>query len=182
MSAYPVRRTWTWMAIPVLLVATGLGIWISGFFTPWSPVNCWTDSIDINSGRIRHQRFLLYRYTSDTTEDSALTRALDPADLAGVTPEWHAVVTLSPGVRNSPHYAYHGAIYQIRELQIAWEVGQITPAAQRATAKHLLVLWKASGSYFGANKALSDLANAAFDAETAARVPLDLGDLPPEWR
>ena len=181
MSEPPSRAKWAWVAVPFLLAVVALGIWISGIFTPWSPVNSWTESIDINSGRIRHQRFLLYRCISDTTKDSPLTEALDPSDLAGVSPEWYAAVTLSPGVRNSPHYAYHGAIYQIGELQNLWEMGQFTPAARRATARHLLALWKASGSYFGADNALSSLYDTTDKAERGGR-PVDLSDLPPEWR
>jgi hypothetical protein len=173
------RKSAFWL-LP-LLVIIALIVWLSGIFTPWSHVNCWTDSIDINTGRIRHERFFLYCCVSDTTQDSPLTQALTPADLAGALPTWHPVVTLSPGVHHSPHYAFHGAIAQVRILQMYWELGQFSADAKHASARHLLACWKTSGSYFDAGRALSRLQD-SIQPKIDAGQAVVVSDLPPEWQ
>ncbi len=114
------------VAVPPLLLALSM----LGRF-PWSGVNCWQDDIDITSGRIRQTRYLLWIPVQRFVRDSALTKAARPeaATLSG--PDWHPVVTLSPGLRHSPHYAFHGATDQIRELEFCWECGKMTPAARK---------------------------------------------------
>ena len=93
---------------PVLLVLSLFGLF------PWSGLNCWQNDIDITSGRIRQTRYLLWVPVQRSVWDSALTRAVPPTVVAGSRPDWHAVVTLSPGLHHSPHYRFHGAIHQIQ--------------------------------------------------------------------
>lgn len=62
----------------------GLGCWP---LVAWSPLNCWHDDIDITTGRIRHQRYLLGMCISERVEDSALSRQLAPPAADSVT-DW----------------------------------------------------------------------------------------------
>jgi hypothetical protein len=170
-----------WLVVLVIFVLAAFGTWVSGALTPWSPVNNWTDSIDIHSGRIRHERYFLYRRISDTTEDGVLTKALEPSDLVGVVPEWHAVNTFSPGVHHSPHYRFHGAFYDINQLQMQWEMGHFTPAAKRVTAKHALACWEAAGGDLGSSRDLRNLMDVTMKAVQGDH-SVDVGDLPAEWQ
>ncbi len=160
-------------AIPLSL----LGLSVFGLF-PWSGVNCWQDDIDITSGRIRYTRYLLWMPVQRSVKDSALTTAVAAPATATSRPAWQPVVTLSPGFHNSPHYRYHGAINQIRDLEICWEFGWMTLAARAETARQVLRLWQQTGRCHGRPadyiQAVWELALAA-DKQGKA---IDVGDLP----
>jgi hypothetical protein len=171
------RRLLRWtlllvVAAPILLlIASELG------FFPWSGINCTTQDVDIHSGRIRYSRYLLFVPIERRVEDSALTKALLPEDTASVRAEWHAAVTFSPGLRHSPHYIFHSAIHQIRELDGAWQMAEFTPAARRASAKRVLQLWQQSGSDYGARDYLRLVSELALADESRTR-RIDERDLP----
>jgi hypothetical protein len=67
------------VAIPLVLLVLSL----FGLF-PWSGVNCWQSDVDIRSGRIRQTRYLLWVPVQRTVRDSALTRAVPPAETSGL--------------------------------------------------------------------------------------------------
>jgi hypothetical protein len=144
---------------------------------PWSGLNCWQDDIDITSGRVRHTRYLLWVPISRSVRDSALTKTLLLADRTGAPADWHPVVTLSPGLHHSPHYRFHGAISQIRQLEICWEFGKMTPVARRKTAWHVVRLWQQTGSYFRADDYIQAVWERALDAEKKGEA-IDGSDLP----
>jgi hypothetical protein len=87
------------------------------------------------------------------------------------------VVTLSPGLRHSPHYAFHGAIHQIRELEFCWQSGKMTPAARKETARNVLRLWQQNLNYMRATDYIQAVWERAQDAEKKGNV-IDVGDLP----
>lgn len=139
-------------AVPFLLSLVGL--------LPWSPINCWHYDVDIHSGRIRYTRYFAFVPISQRIDESALSRALQPEDLRASHPDWRRALTFSPGVRHSPHYLFHSAIHQIWELEMAWRVGEFTPAARRSSAKRVLELWQEGQSANAAKpylRAISDL-------------------------
>jgi len=139
-----------------------------GFWT-WSPINCWTYEVDIFSGRIRYTRYFFFVAVRRYVDDSALTRALQAEDYPGTASEWRRVLTLSPGVRHSPHYAFHAAIAQIRELELVWEIGQFTPAARRATVKRVLELWQKEKDDGAADDYIRRVADLAFRSDANKR-------------
>jgi hypothetical protein len=138
---------------PVLLTLS-----LFGFF-PWSDLNCRRSEIDINSGRIRHTRYLFWRPFTRSVEDSVLTRALSPEDLAGRPADWHTVVT------------------QIREMEMCWEIGKMTPAARREMGRRVVRLWREAGSYFPAGEYIQTAWEKALEAEKQGKV-MDVDDLP----
>jgi hypothetical protein len=159
-------------AIPPTLLALSL----IGLF-PWSGINCTRSDIDLNSGRTRFTRYLLWLPVTRSVQDSALTRALSPDDRTNPGENWHPVVTLSPGLYHSPHYRYHGAISQIRELEICWKYGKMTPQARRETARQVLRLWHEAGSYFPADDYIQRVWELALEAEKTGK-SIDVKDLP----
>ncbi len=162
------------LAVPVLLFSASL----LGFF-PWSPINCTHHDVDIHSGRVRLTRYLFWLPVHESVKDSALTKALRPEDLAAVTPEWHHAVTLSPGPGHSPHYIYHSAIAQVRQLELVWSLAEFTPDARRASAKRILQLWQETGGDGGVKPYLWELEDLAL-ADNADRRTIDEKDLPRE--
>ena len=165
-------------ALLVLVVVPSILLVLSLFgLFPWSGLNCWQNDVDIMSGRIRQTRYLLWIPVQRSVWDSALTRAVQPAETMDLRPDWHAVVTLSPGLHHSPHYVFHGAIHQIRELELCWEYGKMTPAAREETARNLLRLWHQNLSYMRATDYLQAIQERALDAKKTGDV-IDVGDLP----
>jgi hypothetical protein len=170
------RRLLVALLLLVLTPAALFGLSLLGFF-PWDPLNCWQNDIDITSGRIRYSRYLFWIPIRTTVFDSALTGALSPEDLAGRPAEWHPVATFSPGLHHSPHYMYHAAFSQIRELEISWDFGKMTPAARRETARNLLGLWQHAGSYFRAGDYIQAVLERAMEAHKEGQV-IGVKDLP----
>jgi hypothetical protein len=159
-------------AIPLSLLALSL----FGFF-PRSALNCWQDDIDIASGRIRQTRYLLCVPVKRRVWDSSLMNAVLAEDVAGRRAEWHPVVTLSPGLHHSPHYRFHGAINQIRELEICWDFRKMTPAARRKTARNVLRSWQQSGNYFQAGDYIQGVWERSLAAEKSGK-SIDVSDVP----
>jgi len=135
--------------------------------------------VDIHSGRVRLTRYIFWLRVYESVEDSALTRALQPEDFSATAPEWHHAVTLSPGLGHSPHYRFHSAIAQIRQLELAWSLAEFTPAARRASAKRILQLWQQTGGDDGAKPYLRALDNLAF-AGSSQKGAIDEEDSPKE--
>jgi len=163
------RRIWLYVfgGLPLLTVGVLL-LALVGFWA-WSAINYWTYEVDILSGRIRYTRYLFFVPIRQKIEDSALTCALQVEDYPGTTCEWRRVPTHSRGVRYSPHYAFHGAIAQIRELELVWEMGQFTPAARRATAKRVLELWQKENDDSAAHDYIRTVADLAFRSDADKR-------------
>ena len=103
--------------------------------------------------------------------------ALSPDEKVGPPADWHPVVTLSPGLRHSPHYLFHGAFSDIRTLELSWEFGKMTPAARRASDQQVLRLWRRDGSDLRAGHYIQSLWERALVAEKAGE-EIDEGDLP----
>ncbi len=163
----------------MLVAAIPLGLLVLSLFGlfPWSGINCTEGDIDLNSGRIRHTRYLLWLPVTRSVQDSALTRALPPEDRTNPGEDWHPVVTLSPGLHHSPHYRFHGAMGQIRELEICWEFGKMTPAARRETARQVLRQWQQAGDDYPAGKYIQAVWERAQAAEQSGK-SIDVKDLP----
>ncbi len=91
--------------------------------------------------------------------------------------DWQPVVTLSPGLHHSPHYRYHGAINQIKELEICWDFGKMTSAAREETARRVLRLWQQTGRCWQAGEYIQSVWERALDADKKGIV-IDVSDLP----
>lgn len=168
---------WWWAGVAVVLLASPFALSLVGLL-PWSPINCWHYDVDIRSGRILYTRYFAFLPVSQHTEESVLSCALQSPDLLDLQPDWRRVLTLSPSVRNSPHYAYHSAFGQIRDLESYWKMGDFTPAAQRASAKRILQLWQEGNCDDAAKPYLMAIMDIAVRKNLAHEVT-DERDLPP---
>lgn len=163
----------------ILVATTPLGLLVLSLFGlfPWSGIDCTQSDIDLNSGRIRYSRYLLWVPVTRSVQDSALTRALSPEDRSKPGENWHPVVSLSPGLHHSPHYRFGGVMVQIRDLEISWEFGKMTPEARRETARQVLNLWQQAGDYFRAGRYVQAVWERALEAEKTGKA-IDVKDLP----
>lgn len=163
-----------WIAIGTVVPALTVLFLISGFFQ-WSPLNCWHDDVDINTGRVRYTRYLFFCLVSDRTEDTWLSHAHNDSNGA---PDWRRVNTFSPGLGHSPHYRFHGAIYQINTLERADSMISFDPAARRKVADTLLKLWQHGGSGFDADQFVEYVAQAAFAMHKKGASVFKASDVP----
>lgn len=136
------RKTVLWITgVGAFLFSAPLLLSVFGCF-PWSLINCWHNEIDIHSGRVRYTRYLAFFQIAERIDETALSRALQPEDFEFAEPHWRKAETFSPRIRHSPHYRYHSAIHQIKQLEIIWELGEFSDAEKRSSAKRVLELWQ----------------------------------------
>jgi hypothetical protein len=139
-----------WVTVSALLSVILLAVVVTPFFIPWSPLNCWHEEVDITTGRIRRQWILLFVKVAESIEETPLSEVVLSGQPPTGTPQWHRINTFSPGIHHSPHYRYHGAGHQIRELAELWQLPppQSFPAElKEPTARHVLALWQEGSDY-----------------------------------
>ena len=165
------------IGVVAVLIALGVG-WAVGLgcypFVRWSPLNCRHEDIDINTGRIRHQRFLVGMCVRERFEETPISPQFD---LSNVAPDWRRVNTFSPLVRHSPHYRFHSAIHQARELELIWQGTSFTPEAKKQACQDMLQLWQTSQSDYAAEGYIRALSDLATDRDSDAP-PLTIEELP----
>ena len=164
-------------AAAVLLLASPFALSLVGLL-PWSPINCWSYDLDINSGRILYTRYFAFVQVARHVEESGLSRALDLGSNAPAQPDWRRVHTFSPGVRHSPHHAFHSAINQIKEMEMSWNLGEFTPSARQASARTVLQLWQKGETDDPVRPYLVAIREVALRANSASAAT-DEQDLPP---
>ncbi|MFH0911272.1 MAG: hypothetical protein V1918_07215 [Planctomycetota bacterium] len=164
------KRRWKRIAVTagVLAVAGPIVFYMICFlFFPRSKLCCTHYDVDIQTGRVRTTSYLFFMKIQEKIEDSYLTTLLTEEDLKDVQPEWKRVNTFSPDVRYSPHYVYHGAFGQIRELDMIFSGHGETfdPPTKRHIAKTVLRLWQESGNRFSAGHYIGKVFNLADQKE-----------------
>jgi hypothetical protein len=133
------------LGLLTLLAILTVILFIVPVFMPWTRLNCSDQELDINSGRLRFSRYVLFYRVYQRIEDSRLTKAL-PADLLRPEAEWYMVNRFSPGIHHSPHYIFHGGIHQIRTLETTWKMLNLSSDIRQRTASHVLALWNHAGN------------------------------------
>jgi hypothetical protein len=153
-----------------------LPFWVVG-------LGCWplvarstVEEIDINSARVRRQRYTLGLCIHESVEPSVLTR-LAGADLPEKPADWRRVTTYCSRVRISPHYRYHSAVNQIRVLESIWGLRTFTPAAKRQVARDVLLLWQRGEGYGPVDHYLRELDSISRPWHGNTK-PIDTEDLP----
>ena len=163
-----------WLVFLILIVLI-----VSIFTVPgWWKLCYRCEDVDIKSGRIRYTRHLFYCKISEKIDDTILTKALGEF-AEDVQPDWRRVSTFSLGVRHSTHYVYHGAIVQILQVGMIWQMSPFSDGAKRQVARTILDKWKADGHCFGVDDYIRDLSRIVgrkteFDSEAI----ISVADLP----
>jgi len=108
---------------------------------PWSRINCTHEEIDLQTGRKRVSRYLWYIRVSRRIEETFLCEIIAPSSTS-VTPDWRSVNTFTPWQKHSPHYAFHGALTQVGNLQIILHIYDVPQEQRIEAAKGLLAAWQ----------------------------------------
>jgi len=119
--------------------------------------NCETQEINIKTGQARYRRYRFFVKICDATKDTALSRAItQPMSVTDIK-DWHTVNQFAqPSLRISPHYKYHGALSQVREVEMLQKVYALNESNVASIARQLLITWQTNGSYYAASDFLSD--------------------------
>jgi hypothetical protein len=144
------KGKWLIVAVPVgiMLVAP----LVVPLFCPWSGINSVHQDINIKTGQARHSRSLWFVRVSETIRETPISIALrgERIDVADIK-AWHRVSTFSPGISNSPHYVFHGALHQAHQVDMIFSVLKPTAERKREIAKTILTVWQTSGRDSGAD-------------------------------
>lgn len=127
-------------------------------FIPWSTINCQCQDINIKTGQARYSHYVWFVKVSERVEETPLSRALDGelVDVAELN-AWQRVNTRSLWVKHSPHYVFHGALFQVRQIEKLYEQSNFTDGERKKIAKNLLEIWQRNGSCFSGNDYIQQL-------------------------
>ncbi|MBN2019578.1 MAG: hypothetical protein JW749_05070 [Sedimentisphaerales bacterium] len=129
--------------------------------------------MDINTGRIREARYVFCLPIKKVVKDSILTKTLGPL-VQNNPPDWKHVNEFS-FIRNvSPHFKYHGAISDIKQIEITWDMYAFSEEARLKMAQTILELWRTDGDDSRSGYYINDVALIARDANSLVLI----SDLP----
>ncbi len=169
-----ILRVLCWSTVLLMAVVT----FTSGSYSilsPWSEINCEHQDIDLDTGRARFTRMLLWLPVRKEIRPTPISQALEITDLASPRGDWRRVNTFTPGSGISPHYHFHGALSDVHRLQAVWTIYQFSSDAQKESAATVLRLWKKSDRVSGASDYLTAL-------ENLRQEPVSSSDLSPANR
>lgn len=159
------------VAVGLLLPAVNSALW------KWPQLACRFEDVDIITGRIRVTRYLLYCNISEKIEDSILTQTIGQFP-DGLQPDWRHVNTFLPWRNYSPHHSYHGAISQIRGVEIIWQAYPFSDEAKKHVARTILYRWQSDRSYFRAERYIDDVWDTAREkTESNPKAIISVADL-----
>jgi len=147
-----------WIPIGLLVAVFLLPPLVVPFFFPWTAINCRHEDINIKTGQARYSRSLWFVTVSERIEDTALSRILqgETVDAAHVE-AWHRVNTFSPGFRHSPHYRFHAALHQARQVGKIDATLDISPDRKKEIATQILTTWQTTESTKKADEYIDDV-------------------------
>lgn len=127
-------------------------------FLSFPESNCTKDEINIETGHGRHSRYILFIRTSKETYDTVISKVLKkPVEGTG-NEAWRLVNRFSPpSFKVSPHYRFHGALNQAKELEMIFEINSVPPEKQAEIAVSVLRAWQASGGDYEAKELIRAL-------------------------
>ena len=143
------------IGVLALLIAAPL---VVPLLLPWTTINVRHQDINIKTGQARFSRYIWFVRVSRRTAETPISTALagKSVDVAAIEP-WHRVNTLSPGVPNSPHYVFHGALHQAYALGSLFEMANMPETSRADIATTVLTMWQTDGSDFAASEYIHEL-------------------------
>lgn len=154
-----------------------LGVLMSGL-TGWSDLNSVHQDVDVVTGRVRQTRYLFCCKVSESVHDTILTGWLPAEQVAAAQPDWRRVNTFSGLSNVSPHHTFHGAIGDIRRLDVAQSWVRLTDKAKQAAAERIVRLWQDANNDSEAGNYITRLESKAADFGSTQGNTLTVQDLP----
>jgi hypothetical protein len=139
--------------IALVLAVLLLVPFVVSLFFQWSEICCEHQDINIKTGQARYTYYIWFMSVSQRIEETPLSVALqgETVNISGIE-AWHRANTFSPGVPHSPHYRFHGALYQAQEVKTLQSLYSLSHSDLYAIAKQILVEWQTDESYFAAGE------------------------------
>jgi hypothetical protein len=177
----PESRPRRWINVVLTIVAIAFGLLMINVVFPvlsiFPPrVYSHEQEVDLSTGRMRSNQYVLFCRTKSDVQETALSEAL-----AGRPPVgeelWVCVDKSSPaGPQTSAHCPYQRATRQITSMWELWEVHRFEPDAKVKSATQLLRVWRRGGNDHAAGEYVSYFQYWLMDREEGRPVALD--DIP----
>lgn len=135
----------TGVAILNIIIVLALLIY-SNLFSWTEKFSCKYEDVDIMTGRVRATQYVLFFKVAEKIDDSAFSKVFPVEKVSAVKPEWRRVNIFRFGSHISPHFAFHGAIYQIHQFDTIWKVIPMSSEDKQKQVSQVLALWQASNS------------------------------------
>jgi hypothetical protein len=112
---------------------------------PSSRINCVQEDVDIQTGRIRIQRYVLFIRVTDQIKETRISRIWGEYFGGYPDPIWRRVNTFwgFDVCGSSPHHAYHGAVEAARVLEMSFALALFSKEAQRKAVQTFFQLLQA---------------------------------------
>jgi hypothetical protein len=139
------------MKTRLLLIFLGFAVLLGApfavpMFSLWSRINCREQEVDVHSGLRRDTRYIYWIPVSRKVTDTPLSAARSNVSSTRIEPQWESVNTFGPYTRHSPHYIYHAAFSQIRQLELLWTEFEFDVVKRRDSARGLRREWQTTHS------------------------------------
>ena len=134
------------------------------FLQLWLGVYCINYDIDINTGRIRTTKNLLFCQISNEVKNSILTETIGSFD-ENVLPDWKNVSTVVPGAQYYPYPPFHGAFNQIEYVEKLWQMFAFSDEAKKHMALCVLKEWQTNKNDSFADEYLRKVSEIAFEKD-----------------
>ncbi len=150
-------RRHRWPAIGLRAFFLGVVVYfVAVLLNPWSRLYNEEQELDLNSGRARFTRHVLYFQVWQDVRETPLSQAVNASEKVPGDEHWVMVNVFGLGTRKSPYFTYHGALAQVQLLANYWDTGDFDAAARSKTARQLLRVLREGGYPGGYFKLLDE--------------------------
>jgi len=170
-----------------IVLAVSLCVLSGGFaysvLNPWSRINCIHEDIDIRTGRVRFQRYILFIQVTNHIKKTNISKMWERYFGVYPYPLWRRVNTFwgfDVG-GSSPHHAYHGALAAARMIEKSLFLASFSEDAQKKAAHTYLQSLQAEDSDKSASQYAHFVAMQSIQKEEQGVI--EEGDIPSldEW-
>ena len=124
-------------------------------------LDCEYQDVDIASGKVRISKYFWHVPVSIEVKETEMSKALSTTN----APDWRRANLFIGSSGVSPHYAFHGAMSQVRRLERVWEYCKVPAEFRRKQAAQVIAAWKQKKSYFGASDIVSSIEESSYNAQ-----------------
>ena len=120
------------------------------------------EEVDISTARIRYTHYLFYIPIYNCIEETAPFLAL-PSNFREKSADWKPVNLFVGLDKVSPHYRFHGAVNQLEQITLAWQLSNFSPEQKQQQIITLLSLWQNGNDYHSASSFVQEIVSSSAD-------------------
>lgn len=133
------NKRWFLRLIVTILIVSGIGLFALPHFVNTPPrLNSVITDIDVSSGRIRCETFLVWLRVKSKITETVISK--EHRNFFGELskPTWKRISSVPIGAKVSPHYAYHGSYAATLQIDEAFSNANFTLAARKEIVREFL--------------------------------------------